>query len=116
MKDGQGLEVANADASAIEALDFLREEWLVFGKRFERFVAAADAEQKCALLPALAANLALSVNSVEGRALGVKHLARAHGGEAYVTSEPGAGCEFTVKLPVRETTHSTQEKAMASVP
>lgn len=31
----------------------------------------------------------------------VKHLARAHGGEAYVTSEIGAGCEFTIKLPVR---------------
>jgi tetratricopeptide (TPR) repeat protein len=77
VKDGQGLDVTNADAKAIEAIDFLREEWLVFGKRFERFVAAADAEQKCALLPALAANLALSVNSVEGRALGVKHLARA---------------------------------------
>ena len=42
MKDGQGLEVSGADANAIEALDFLREEWLVFGKRFDRFMAAAD--------------------------------------------------------------------------
>jgi two-component system phosphate regulon sensor histidine kinase PhoR len=32
----------------------------------------------------------------------VKHLARAHGGEAYVTSEVGAGSEFVVKLPNRE--------------
>ena len=45
MKDGQGLEVANADADAIDALDFLREEWLVFGKRFDRFMAAADKEE-----------------------------------------------------------------------
>ncbi|MGH9801298.1 MAG: sensor histidine kinase [Blastocatellia bacterium] len=29
----------------------------------------------------------------------VKHLARAHGGEAYVTSEVGAGSEFSIKLP-----------------
>ena len=76
-KDGQGLEVANADADAIDALDFLREEWLVFGKRFDRFMAAADKEEKCALLPVLAANFVLSMNSVEGRALGAKYLKRA---------------------------------------
>jgi len=77
VKDGQGLEVANAEANAIEALNFLREEWLVFGKRFDRFMAAADAEEKCALLPVMAANLVLSMNSVEGRVLGEKYLARA---------------------------------------
>ncbi|MBN9086384.1 MAG: tetratricopeptide repeat protein [Reyranella sp.] len=77
LKDGQGLDVANADAKAIEALDFLREEWLVFGKRFDGFMAAADAEETCALLPVLAANLVLSMNSVDGRALGAKYLARA---------------------------------------
>src|SRR3954468_24782954 len=77
LKDSHGLDVANADAKAIEALDFLREEWLVFGKRFDRFMASADAEQKCALLPVLAANLVLSMNSVEGRALGAKYLMRA---------------------------------------
>jgi len=77
VKDGQGLEVANADAKAIEALDFLREEWLAFGKRFDGFIAAADAEETCALLPLLAANLVLSLNSVEGRARGAKYLARA---------------------------------------
>lgn len=32
----------------------------------------------------------------------VKHLARAHGGEAYVTSETGAGSEFSIKLPCAE--------------
>src|SRR5580765_8075437 len=48
VRDGQGLEVANADADAIGALDFLRDEWLVFGKRLDRFVAAADKEEKCA--------------------------------------------------------------------
>jgi tetratricopeptide (TPR) repeat protein len=77
VRDGQGLEVANADANAIEALDFLRQEWLAFGKRFDRFTAAADREERCALLPVLAANLALSMNSAEGRALGAKYLARA---------------------------------------
>ena len=77
MKDGQGLEVANADADAIEALDVLREEWLVFGKRFDRFMAAADKEDRCALLPVLAANLVLSMNSVEGRVLGAKYLTHA---------------------------------------
>jgi tetratricopeptide (TPR) repeat protein len=77
VKDGQGLEVANADADAIDALDFLREEWLVFGKRFDRFRTAADKEERCALLPVLAANLALSTNSVDGHALGAKYLKRA---------------------------------------
>jgi tetratricopeptide (TPR) repeat protein len=77
VRDGQGLEVANADANAIEALDFLREEWLAFGKRFDRFTAAADREERCALLPVMAANLVLSMNSAEGRALGARYLARA---------------------------------------
>jgi tetratricopeptide (TPR) repeat protein len=77
LKDGQGLEVANADASAVEALDFLREEWLVFGKRFDRFMAAADREESCALLPVMAANLHLSMNSHEGHALAATYLARA---------------------------------------
>ena len=39
---------------------------------------------------------------VGGTGLGlaiVKHLARAHGGEAYVTSETGQGSEFSIKLP-----------------
>jgi Flp pilus assembly protein TadD len=77
VKDAQGLEVANADADAIEALDFLREEWLVFGRRFDRFMAAADREEACALLPVMAANLVLLMNSHEGRALGAKYMARA---------------------------------------
>jgi two-component system phosphate regulon sensor histidine kinase PhoR len=34
----------------------------------------------------------------------VKHLARAHGGEAYVTSEVGRGSEFSIKLPQRAVT------------
>ncbi len=32
----------------------------------------------------------------------VKHLARAHGGEAYVTSEVGAGSEFSIRIPWRD--------------
>jgi two-component system phosphate regulon sensor histidine kinase PhoR len=34
----------------------------------------------------------------------VKHLARAHGGEAYVTSEVGLGSEFSIRLPQRAVT------------
>src|SRR4051812_21804821 len=77
VRDGQGLEVANANAGAIEALDFLREEWLVFGKRLDRFIAAADKEDNCALLPVMAANLVLSMDSAQGRALGARYMARA---------------------------------------
>ena len=32
-RDGQGLDVSNASAAAIEAIDLLRDEWLAFGKR-----------------------------------------------------------------------------------
>ena len=71
-RDGQGLEVGAADAGAIEALDFLREEWLVFGKRFQPFMAAAEHEEHCPLLPTLAANLVLSMNSSEGCLLGAQ--------------------------------------------
>jgi tetratricopeptide (TPR) repeat protein len=76
-KDGQGLEVGNADAAAIEALDFLRDQWLAFGNDLTRFIAAAEREQRCALLPVLAACLALSMNSPEAHGLAVRHLARA---------------------------------------
>ena len=76
-RDGQGLEVSNADAGAIAALDFLREEWLGFGNRLAEFVSAADKEERCALLPTMAANLVLSMNSPDGHALGLRYLARA---------------------------------------
>ena len=76
-RDGQGLEVSNADAGAIVALDFLREEWLGFGNRLAEFVSAADKEERCALLPTMAANLVLSMNSPDGHALGLRYLARA---------------------------------------
>jgi len=42
MRDGQGLEVANASAETIAAIDLLREEWLAFGKRLPEAVAAAE--------------------------------------------------------------------------
>ena len=77
MKDGQGLEVSNADAEAIASLDFLREQWLAFGNRLAEFVAAADKEERCALLPAMAANLVLSMNSTEAHATAQRYLARA---------------------------------------
>lgn len=76
-RDGQGLEVSNAGAGAIEALDFLNEEWLRFGNKLDRFVAAADKEESCAMLPLMAANLVFSMNSTDGHAAGLRYLARA---------------------------------------
>jgi tetratricopeptide (TPR) repeat protein len=76
-RDGQGLEVSNADAGAVGALDFLRDEWLAFGNRLGEFVATADTEEHCALLPLMAASLTLSMNSTEGQAMAERHLARA---------------------------------------
>jgi tetratricopeptide (TPR) repeat protein len=62
-KDALGLDVSNASAGAIDAIDLLRDEWLAFGKRLPEVVAAADKEERCALLPLLSANLLLTVNS-----------------------------------------------------
>jgi len=76
-RDGQGLEVSNAGAEAIASLDFLRDQWLSFGNRLAEFVAAADKEASCALLPVMAANLVLSMNSNEGREAARKYLLRA---------------------------------------
>jgi hypothetical protein len=76
-RDGQGLEVSNANAAAIAALDFLRAEWLAFGNRLADFIAAADKEESCALLPVMAANLVLSMNSAEGHQAAQHYLARA---------------------------------------
>ena len=76
-RDGQGLEVSNADAGAIGALDFLRNEWLAFGNRLGEFVATADKEERCTLVPLMAASLTLSMNSTEGQAMAERHLARA---------------------------------------
>jgi hypothetical protein len=76
-RDGQGLEVSNADAGAIAALDFVREEWLAFGNRLPEFADAADREEKCLLLPLIAANLVLSMNSAEGFEAAGRYAARA---------------------------------------
>ena len=78
-RDSQGLEVSNADATAIEALDFLTAEWLAFGDRLPEFVAVADKEEQCALLPLMAANLLLTLNSTAGYDLARRHFARAEG-------------------------------------
>ncbi len=77
MRDGQGLELSNAGADAIEAIDFVCEEWLAFGNDFPRFMAAADKEERCLLLPVIAANLLLSMSSTEGHAAGRRFLERA---------------------------------------
>ncbi|WP_422001007.1 hypothetical protein [Reyranella sp.] len=69
--------MSNAGTEAIASLDFLRDEWLGFGSRLADFVAAAEREERCVLLPVLAANLVLSMNSTEGRTLAARHLARA---------------------------------------
>jgi tetratricopeptide (TPR) repeat protein len=76
-RDGQGLEVSNATAEAVAALDFLTTEWMGFGNRLSMFVEAADKEQSCALLPVMAANLLLSMYSTEAHATAQRHLARA---------------------------------------
>ena len=76
-RDGQGLEVSNAGVEAIDALDFLADEWLGFGNRLAVFIAAADKDERCAMLPVLAANLMLSMNSADGHAMAKRYLARA---------------------------------------
>lgn len=77
LRDGQGLELSNADAGAVAALDFVRQEWLAFGNRFGEFIAAADKEEKCLLLPLVAASLNLSMYSPEGHAIATRYAARA---------------------------------------
>ncbi|MFO1087238.1 MAG: tetratricopeptide repeat protein [Reyranellaceae bacterium] len=69
--------MSNASGEAIAALDFLTNEWLAFGNRLGEFIAAADREERCALLPLMAANLALSMHSDEGHRTAGQHLARA---------------------------------------
>ncbi len=76
-RDGQGLELGNADESAVAALDFVTQEWLGFGKRFTDFIAAADKEEKCALLPLVAASLVLTMYSPEGQEAATRSLKRA---------------------------------------
>jgi tetratricopeptide (TPR) repeat protein len=76
-RDGQGLEVSNADAGAIAALDFLRDEWLAFGNRLAEFVTTAEKEERAPLLPLMAASLTLSMNSADGQAMAERHLAHA---------------------------------------
>lgn len=71
------MEVSNANGEAIAALDFLTNEWLAFGNRLPEFVAAADREERCALLPLLAANLVLSMYSDEGHRAAKQYLTRA---------------------------------------
>lgn len=78
-RDGQGLELGNADEGAVAALDFVRQEWLGFGKRFADFIAAADKEEKCAMLPLVAASLVLSMYSPEGQDAATRYLKRAKG-------------------------------------
>jgi tetratricopeptide (TPR) repeat protein len=78
-RDGQGLELSNAGAEAIASLDFLRDEWLALGNRLPDFIAAADKETRCVLLPVMAANLVLSMHSTEGRDAARRHLERARG-------------------------------------
>jgi Flp pilus assembly protein TadD len=82
-RDGQGLEVSNAGRVAVQSLDFLREEWLAFGNRLGDFVAAASREENCALVPVMAANLLLSMNSTEGLQAAEHQMARARELETY---------------------------------
>lgn len=69
--------MSNASGEAIAALDFLTNEWLAFGNRLPEFIAAADREERCALLPLMAANLVLSMYSDEGHRAAKQYLAQA---------------------------------------
>lgn len=84
-RDGQGLELGNADEGAVAALDFVTQEWLGFGKRFADFIAAADREEKCLMLPLVAASLVLTMYSPEGQEAAKRYLLRAQ------QMTPGAG-------------------------
>jgi tetratricopeptide (TPR) repeat protein len=77
LRDEQGLELSNADAGAVAALAFVTQEWLAFGNRFGEFVAAADKEERCLLLPLVAAGLSLSMYSPEGHAAATRYAGRA---------------------------------------
>ncbi|NQW54630.1 MAG: tetratricopeptide repeat protein [Rhodospirillales bacterium] len=71
------MDLGNADEGAVAELDFVTQEWLGFGKRFADFLAAADKEEKCPMLPLVAASLVLSMYSPEGHAAATGYLARA---------------------------------------
>jgi tetratricopeptide (TPR) repeat protein len=77
MRDGQGLEVANAGTEEIAALDFLNEEWLRYGNRLSEFIAAADRNERTPMLQLMAACLALSMDSPDGETAGKRYLDRA---------------------------------------
>ena len=77
LRDAQGLELSNADESAVAALDFVCREWLSFGNRFGEFIAAADKEERCVLLPLVAASLNLSMYSPAGHAAATRHAGQA---------------------------------------
>jgi tetratricopeptide (TPR) repeat protein len=77
VRDGQGLELSDAGESAVAALDFVRQEWLVFGNRFAPFIEAADKEEKCLMLPLVAAGLMLTMYSQESHAAAERYCARA---------------------------------------
>jgi tetratricopeptide (TPR) repeat protein len=71
------LEVSNAGVEAIAALDFLNDEWLGFGNRLAVFITAVDKDERCAMLPVMAANLMLSMSSADGHAMATRYLVRA---------------------------------------
>jgi tetratricopeptide (TPR) repeat protein len=77
MRDGQGLEVSNAGADAVAALDFLNEEWLRYGNRLAQFIATADHDERSPMLKLMAACLTLSLDAPDGEAAGRRYLEKA---------------------------------------
>ena len=77
MRDGQGLEVSNAGAAEIAALDFLNEEWLRYGNRLTEFIATADTDERTPMVQLMAACLTLSMDAPEGEAAGRRYLGKA---------------------------------------
>jgi tetratricopeptide (TPR) repeat protein len=77
MRDGQGLEISNAGADEIAALDFLNEEWLRYGNRLAQFIATADKDERAPMLQLMAACLTLSMDAPDGEAAGRRYLDKA---------------------------------------
>ncbi len=65
-KDAQGLDVANADAAAIRAIDHALEQWLGYGDELGRYVAFAQKARDVPLVQLQTAVLNLTLESPDG--------------------------------------------------
>ncbi len=77
MRDGQGLELSNTNVETVAVIDFACEEWLAFGNGLGRVMKAAATEERCLLVPLIAANLILTMSAASGHAAAKRFLERA---------------------------------------